>query len=352
MARRIFSTISHTMQVLLDEPLRRFQFSLLILAVLIASGSLGYMVLEQMKFIDALYMTVITVTTVGFGEVKPLSSVGRLYTIVLIVLGVGTAAWAVGSGVEIILGRKLWSSVQLRKLKELLMTLEDHYIVCGYGRIGRQITRDLQVRRIPFVVIDQSTELEEEFLENEILHIIGDATQDESLIKAGILRARGFVSALNSDADNVLAVLTAREMNPDLLIVARAMTESSENKLRRAGANRVVSPYSIGGHRLALALLQPAVHDFLQQIFNLEDLTVDIGQIVIREDSPMAGQTISDSDLRHIWKLTILAIHTADGTFTISPDAQHRLEPGETLIVIGNPTAIYKLESLQSGTTP
>jgi voltage-gated potassium channel len=294
-------------------------------------------------------MTVITVTSVGFQEVKPLGTVGRLYTIGLIALGVGTAAWALSNGAEVVLGRGLWSSVRRHRLSEKIMTLENHYIVCGYGRIGRQIVRDLRNRHIPFVVIDSSPGLEEAFLEEDLPHIIGDATMDNILLKGGIERAQGFVAALNSDADNVLAVVTARGLKPDILIVARAINESSENKLLRAGADRVVSPYSIGGHRLALALLQPSVHDFFQQIFNLDNQTVDIGQVVVRAGSTLAGQTILDSDLRNVWNLTILAIHHPSGEFTISPDAQHRLEPGEALIVIGEPSAIYRLEREQKG---
>jgi voltage-gated potassium channel len=261
---------------------------------------------------------------------------------------VGAAAWAISNGIEIVLDRKLWHTVQRRNLERHLMTLENHYIICGYGRIGRQIVRDLHARAIPYVVIDSQPEVEQEMLDDGIPHIIGDATRDEVLEKGGITRAQGLVAAINSDAGNVLTVLSARGLNPDLLIVARAMNEASERKLIRAGANRVVSPYSIGGHRLALALLQPSVDDFFQQVFNLEDLTADIGQVVVQEGSPLAGQTIGESDLRKIWNLTILAVRHADGNFTTSPEAAHQLQPGETLIVIGNPAAIYQLAAEQN----
>jgi voltage-gated potassium channel len=343
MPLRLTPVLGQRLTALIEDPIRRFQFSLLVLLLLLAGGTMGYMTLERMDFIDALYMTTITVATVGFSEVHPLSHVGKIYTIGLIVLGVGAAAWAISSGIEIVLDRKLWHTVQRRNLERHLMKLENHYIICGYGRIGRQIVRDLQARAIPYVVIDSQADLEQELLDENVAHIMGDATLDEVLQRGGITRAQGLVAAINSDAGNVLTVLSARGLNPDLLIVARAMNEASERKLIRAGANRVVSPYSIGGHRLALALLQPSVDDFFQQVFNLEDLTADIGQVAVHEGSPLAGQTIGDSDLRKIWNLTILAVRHADGSFTTSPDASHRLQPEETLIVIGNPTAIYQL---------
>ena len=325
---------------LLEEPLRKFQISLLLLVALAAGGTFGYILLEDMQIVEALYMTVITITTVGFGEVRQLSSEGRIFTILLIILGVGAGAWAIRNGVEIVLGDTLWHSVRKKKMEKIINNLSGHYIVCGYGRIGRQIARDMYSRNEPFVIIDQNPDRIELIREKEFLYVQGDATQDEVLTDAGIEKAHGLVTALNSDADNVLAVLTARGLNPNLQIVARAGDETVENKLRRAGADRVVSPYVIGGHRLALAILQPTVHEFFNRVFNVEQADVDIDEIPVTPSSSLRGKTIAECDLRRTWGLIVIGIRKTDGTFNISPDARHPISQGETLIVIGPPELI------------
>ncbi len=330
---------------MLGDPMRRVQLSIVFLLLLVLVGMVGYMVLEDMAPVDALYMTVITITTVGFGEVRPLSPASRLFTMVLILLGVSAVTSAVSSAVETVLEQRVWLSVQRRRTKEWLMKANNHTVVAGYGRIGQQIVRDLRNRDVPFVVIDFSGEAEQTFLEEKIHYVLGDATLDEVQLEAGIDRAKAFVSALDTDADNVLAVLTARGLNPDLFIVARATTTSSEVKLRRAGANRVVSPYDIGGHRLSLAVMRPAVHDLLSQIFDVTVTDADIGQIAVAAGASLAGQTLGTCDLRQVHNLTILAIQQPDGSFAINPSPQHTIQAGETLIVIGPPQAIANLES-------
>lgn len=202
------------------------------------------------------------------------------------------------------------------------------------------------------MVVEQSSTREEEFLTEGIPHVIGDATQDETLQGAGIARARGLVAALDSDASNVMSVLTARELNPRLLIVARANADSSESKLRRAGADRVVIPDTIGGHRLALALLRPVVHAFLSEIFSFgADVDVDLGQLTVSPSSPFAGQTIARCDLRRIRNVSILAVRGPEGRFAFNPDAGRVIAPGETLILIGPAEAIYDVEAMYGGDT-
>lgn len=320
---------------------------MLLLLGLVGAGTLGYQVLEGWGWLHSLYMTVITVTTVGFGEVAPLDASGRIFTIFLILFGVGIGAWAVSNAIEVMLGQTLWTSVQRRKMKSSLHGLRDHFVVCGFGRLGTRIVRDLTDRGESFVVVDWSAEQEERFLEESIPHLVGDATQDEVLLEAGVERARGLVAALDSDASNVLTVLTARELNPKLLIVARANTEGAESKLRRAGADRVVTPDSIGGHRLALAMLRPTVHDLFNQIFSFgPGGEVDVGQITIPRGSPFAGQTVAGCDLRRVRNINILAIRGADGRFTLNPEAQRVIEPGEVLVVIGPAEAVYEMEAM------
>ncbi|MEO5928729.1 MAG: potassium channel family protein, partial [Candidatus Kapaibacterium sp.] len=219
---RAFPTIGRFVGRHLSEPLRRFQIALMLLLLLVVTGTTGFRVIEGMGFVDSLYMTLITITTVGFGEVHPLSQEGRIFTMVLIVMGVGTAAWALGTGIEVVLGENLWQSVQRRRLMKDTMNLSNHYIVCGYGRMGRQIVNDLKNRGEDFVVIELSGQTEERLLEKGYPYVIGDAEDNNVLIRAGIERARGLVTALDTDAANVLTVLSARELRADLLIVARA----------------------------------------------------------------------------------------------------------------------------------
>jgi voltage-gated potassium channel len=318
-----------------------------VLFLIVALGTVGYIVLEGYSLLDALYMTIITIATVGYREVQELSPSGKLFTIILIILGVGAGAWAVTRAVEVTLGAPFWSSVQRRRMNDQIARMSGHYVVCGYGRLGSRVGQDLQARGERFVVIDVAVEPADRLLGQQIMHIVGDATEDDVLLQAGVDRARGLVSALDSDANNVLTVLTARELNSRLLIVARANTESSERKLLRAGANRVVTPDSIGGHRLAIALLRPSVHDFLNRIFSFrQDLEMDVGQVTLSPDSPLAGQTIATCDLRRMRSVSILAIEKTDGEFVLNPGAERRIEPSETLILIGPAQAIYELEAM------
>lgn len=331
----------------LEDPLRQFQLSVGVLILLVVVGTVGYHFIERMRWINSLYMTIITVATVGFGEIEPLTTTGRVFTMGLIVLGVGVGAWAASNLVEVALGQTLWTSVQRRKMKTSLSDLKDHYVVCGHGRLGTRIVRDLAARGETFVVVDHDPAQEEALLASQTPHLIGDATEDDVLRRVRVDRARGLVSALDSDANNVLTVLTARELNARLLIVSRANSEQSESKLRRAGADRVVTPDDIGGHRLALALLRPAVHDLFNEIFSFSvNIAVDVGQIVIPPGSPFAGQTVAGCDLRRMRNVSILAIRGPEGDFALNPDAQRVIRAGETMIVIGPAEAIYELEAL------
>jgi len=346
MIERNLAILNRRLGNLLADPVRGLEFSLLMLLLLLVGGTVGYILIEQMSVNDAFYMTVITITTVGFGEVHPLSPFGRFFTSFLIISGVATATAGVSNIAGIILGSHLWLSLRERRMEEAIEKLDKHFIVCGYGRMGQQIVRDLMRRKQAFVVIEQNEAMRDELLEDNLLHIIGDGTQDEALFDAGITRAIGLVAALNSDSDNVMTVLSAREINPNLFIVARAADASTESKLRRAGANRVVSPYVIGGHRMALAMLRPAVHDFMNKIFHVGDnYDMDIGQVSISDKSPLAGRTIAQTNLRQARNVNILAVQKADGELIINPNIQHVIEPGEVLIVIGPPDAIYQAEA-------
>jgi voltage-gated potassium channel len=290
-------------------------------------------------------MTVITIATVGFGEVKALSPEGRVFTIVLIYLGVALATGAISNAISLAMGPLLWGTLRQRRMRQMIDQLNNHYIVCGYGRMGRQIIRDLQIRDEPFVLVDSNEDIQEALMEEKIPFIFGDATDDDTLYAAGIDRAKGLVAALSSDAGNIMTVLTARELNPRLFIVARVVRAESESKLRRAGANRVVNPYQIGGHRIALSLLRPAVHDFLDHIFHFgTGREIDIGQIHVKPSSEFDGKTIAASNLRTKHTVNVLAIKEPNGRIRITPNPDMVIQPHSELIVIGPPNAIYQLE--------
>lgn len=330
---------------LLQDPIRRLQVSLLVLLLLNLVGTVFYVLIEGWSWVDAFYMTVITIATVGFGEVQTLSPIGRIFTVVLIYMGIGTATTALTNAAAIALGPLLWGTLQERRMRRMIEELKQHYIVCGYGRMGRQIITDLKARNEAFVLLDADPNLAEHLLDKDIPFIIGDATNDDTLYAAGIARARGLVAALNSDAANLMTVLTARELNPRIFIVARVVQVETENKLRRAGANRVVNPYQIGGHRMSLSLLRPAVHDFLDHIFHFgSERNIDIGQIHVKPASRFEGKTIASTALRDQYNVSILAIKEPTGKLEITPNPNTLLRAHSQLIVIGPPDQIYQLE--------
>lgn len=346
MLERLIAAVNRRLQAMLADPVRGLVASLGALAVLMAVGTFGYMLLEQMEIIEALYMTVITISTVGFGEVRPLSPPGRIFTSVLILLGLALATSALSNAASIMVGPRLWFSIKERRMNDTVETISDHYIVCGYGRMGEQIVTDLLARKEPFVVVDSNPDIHNMLVMQDVLHVIGDATIDETLREAGVERAVGLVSALDTDPDNLMTVLSAREINPKLFIVARSTSPSTDRKLRRAGADRVVSPYQIGGHRMALALLRPAVHDLMSRIFNVTDsskVDMDLGQVRISDDSHLAGRSIADTNLRRTHNVSIIAVQSVDGELIINPNIDHVLHVGDVLVVIGPPEAIQRM---------
>jgi voltage-gated potassium channel len=348
MARHIVLDLERYAREVVANPLRRLYLALSALLLLILVGTVGYVMLLGVTVVDAVYQTVITIATVGFSEVAPFTPLARVFTIFLILSGVGITAWAATAAVEVMLGQYFWANVRRRKMEETLLSIRDHFIIGGYGRMGRQIVRDLRARGERFVVIDRNGPGLEELVEQNIPFVAGDATQDEVLLNAGIERARGFVAAIGDDADNVVAVLTARGLNPTIQIVARGTTEVTESKLRRAGADRVVSPYAIGGHRLALAMLQPAVDDFMNRLFNLDQFDVDVGEVPVQAGSAFDGRTLAECDFRRRWGLTVIAIRSTSGEFAFSPDSEHRVAPSEVLIVIGSPKAILAIQDARA----
>ena len=345
-SRKWLRSLGRPAQIQVDAILQ-FQLSILLLFGLFCVGILGYILIEEMTVIDAAYMTVITLTTVGFGEVQPLSANGRFFTILLILLGVSTTAYAIRKAAEVLLGQSLWISLEERDMTRLLDKIKDHYIVCGYGRMGREIVNEFQRHGERFVIIDQRDSLRTTLLEKQIPHVIGDATLDEVLIKAGIERARGILAVVGSDADNVLIVLSAKGLNRQVQVVARATNEEMEGKLRRAGADSVTSPYVIGGQRMAFALVRPAVYKFLNNVVYSEELDSEMGQLTIREGSPLVNKSLRESALRNEWGAIAVAILRYNGQILISPDPNLKLTVGDTLILVASTENIRRLEEGQ-----
>lgn len=332
---------------MLSDPVRGLQISLLMILLLIVFGAVGYMVIEGMTPVDAFYMTIITVTTVGFGEVTPLSVPGRAFTSLLILTGIVTATNALGNMASILLGQHLWQSLRERRMNTQLEALHGHYIICGYGRMGDQVARELGQRGQEYVVVDRNSDVHHHFLESGTLHVIGDATDDNVLISAGIQRAAGLVASLDNDPDNMMAVLTARGLNPGLHIVTRATSLEAESKLHRAGADHVISPWQTGGHRMAMALLKPVVHEFMDVLLEPDfGIGWELGQIAIEQDSQLAGHSVAEAGLYQTSAVTVLGIRHADGEITLIPSPQRVLRSGETLICIGPPESIRKVESV------
>jgi voltage-gated potassium channel len=322
---------------------------LFILLVILLIGSVGYMVIEKWEFLDALYMTVITITTVGFGEVRQVTRLGRIFTIFIIFFGIGIIAYILGMVAQAMVDLQVRSIIGRRKLGLKIRSIKNHYIICGYGRIGKTITRELKANEMPMVVIDNDPE-EKQTLENEQTpYIIDDATSEEVLLEAGVERARGLVSVVASDADNLFITITARGLKPDLFILARADEEHTEKKLLRAGANKVVMPYLIGGQKMAQTLIRPAVTDFIEVTFGDKDIGLKMEELIVSEKSRLNGATLIDSGIRQDMDVIIVAIRTREGEMRFNPSSKTRIEAGDTLISLGKSDDLDQLESILSG---
>jgi voltage-gated potassium channel len=329
---------------------RRIESALLALGVITVAGVLGYMVFEGWSFTDALYMTVITLTTVGYKEVRALDTTGQLWTMVLLVTGVGTLFYAAVSSVELVVEGTIRGYFGRRRMQTDISKLDGHYILCGHGRVGRQVAAEFARDDVPFVVVDQDPETIEECVAKGYLALLGEASDDEVLEAAGVRRAKGLVAAVDSDAGNVFVVLSARKLNPRLNIVARASSDESAAKLEIAGADRALSPYAVGGRRLASLATQPLIVDFLDVVTRGErGLEFRLEEFGVPEDSLIAGHTIGELRIAERTGAMILATRSPEGTFDTTPSASDRVRAGDTLVVLGTREQISRLEKLMKG---
>ena len=328
------------------RPFRGFGAALALLSAALVYGTAGYAIVEHFGFLDALFMTVITVTTVGYEEVHPLDAAGQVFTITLIVLGVVTFLYTFGVIVEQLSSGRWQSYRRYRRMDAELGALRDHIIVCGYGRTGAQVVRDLEQARHQYVVIEFNPAPLEAVQRDERLCVVGDAANDEVLHRAGIDRARALVSAVDSDERNVYIVLTARSLQPDLYIVARSSYPDSIPKLHRAGANRVVSPYITSGRRMAALALQPAVVDVVDMVLGGEGSAMAIEELVV----PGAGVATTAAELRRSGAV-LLAVRSTDGGLSVGPDDDSRLSGGDLIVAMGTPPQLEALAgALRPGT--
>lgn len=324
----------------------KLKLSFFLLLATIGFGTVGYVIFEDMPSFEAFYMTLITISTVGFSEIKPLSDIGRGITIVIIILGISLLTYTLGQFARIFVEGELRKVLGRRKLEKQIAALTNHYIICGYGRIGSIIVRELNTANIPLVVIEQDLESIAVLEASNILYLKMDATSDEALIAAGLERANGLVTAVSSDAENVFIALSAKGLRPDIFILARASHVKNENKLLRAGASRVVCPYHMGGLRMAEILHKPTVVDFLEQTMMNDELGLKMEEAIIPENSPINGKTVVSSSLRQDFGVIIVAIKRKSGEMVFNPGPNETFNAGDVIVVIGKKAEMRRMSAV------
>ncbi len=317
--------------------MRNLLLPLFLISTLILVSTWGYMLIEDMAFFEALYMTVITISTVGFGEVKPLSTLGRLWTILVIFFGWGILSVAITRVFGTVMERQIERMFARRRIR--MKGLKGHYIVCGFGRMGRKAAEILADSGIPFVVIDQNRKRVEDAIAEGYLAVEGDATEEETLIKAGIERAKGLASLLDSDHANLYVVLNAKSLNPNIFVVSSALTEKGGNLIKKAGADRVILPFEWAGLRVARYLVKPTISEFLD-VYEMR-----IEEILLGENSPFVGKSLKDLQMTRRYGIYVIAI-IRDGRVVIPPDPDEPLKSGDVLLVIGKTENLKTVEGL------
>ncbi len=326
----------------------RIRYALAALTVAILIGTIGFTLIEQWTVGESLYVTVQTLTTVGYGDLPPHSSMGRAWAVFVMLIGAGGVALAVSTIVQSVVQSELVATFGQHRLTRKMSKMRDHYIICGSGRVGSHLIRDLAGSNQSFVVIENDPQRAAEFTQRGITVLVGDATLEESLREVGVERARGLAACLPNDADNVYVVLTARDLNPNLRIVARAAEEQAEAKLLRAGANHVVAPTIIGGHRIAVALTKPAVSEFMDSI-TANELGLGFEQVEVEAASDLVGQELRATPIRSELDVVIISIRRQDGQIIFNPAADCKVLSGDILIAIGQMDSLVKLNQMARG---
>jgi len=322
--------------------------AIILLITVIAGGTLGYTRIEGWTVWDAFYMTVITVTTVGYKEVHGLSRAGQLFTVVLLLGGVGTALYTFTFLATAIVEGGLPKRLQRRRLAHMLDSIRDHFVVCGYGRIGAIVADQFRRQGVRFVIVERDTARARVALNLGLLVVEADGTHEDVLKQAGVDRARGLIAAVGTDAENVYTVLGARVLNPELFIVARAESQDSVQKMMRAGADRVISPYQIGAMQMAQTAIRPAVVDFVELATSSENLDLSMEEIVIDGRSPLAGRSVLEGNIRQRFGVIVVGIQRHDKRMEFNPEPDTVINGGDKLVVLGRPESLRGLEKESS----
>jgi voltage-gated potassium channel len=313
---------------------------------IIGIGTLGYHYFEHMPLFEAFYMTIITISTVGFSEIVPLTHVGRIITVFIIILGISVGTYTIGIIVKWFVEGELQQVFWRLKVKKQIAELKNHYIICGFGRIGRTICGELEADGIDFVIIEQDVSEIEETDREKYLFLEMDATTEEALQTAGIMEARGLVTAVNSDANNVFITLTAKGLRPDIFVLARASEERNEEKLIKAGATRVISPYLIGARRMAQVLRRPTVVDFIDVAMMGNHLGLVMEEATLTRRSPFIGQSLIDSNLRRDYGAIIVAIKKKSGEMVYNPMPSEVFEEDDVIVLIGKKDDLKRMNDV------
>jgi voltage-gated potassium channel len=312
-----------------------------LLLLLLVSGGFAYQWVEGWPWIDGFYMTFITLTTIGFTEVHTLSNAGRLVTVIIGVIGIGIATFVIARFAQLLL---VSDRLQRRHMQEQIDRLSDHYIICGYGRVGHRLAEDLFRANRPFVVIERQEDVIEGEMIEGMLYLVGDAEDDDTLQRAGLDRAEGVIIALPDDSLNVFVTLTVRELNPDIYILARTVDHENRRKLLHAGADKVIAPSEVGADRMAQVILRPNVDEFMERVLHTGALSLQIEEVRVKSGAPLDGETLAGSTFRQRFDAVVIGIIDSDtGEMTFHPGPSDRIEAGDILIVIGDSEMIRRL---------
>jgi voltage-gated potassium channel len=330
---------------------RRLAYIAASLGLAVITGTVGFMWVENYPLFDAFYMTLITISTVGYHEIRPLSHAGRIFNSFLIIFGVTSMFFAIGAMTQSIIELELGEYFGKRRAKRMIDKLEKHFIICGFGRVGRNAAHELKRAGVPFVIVDKNPERVEKAMMAAMLAVAADSTRDDTLRSVGVERARGLVSALATDADNLFVILSAKNLNPNLYVATRAGEEEAEDKLRRAGADAVFAPYTTAGYRLAQAVLRPHVFQFFDVATKSMGLDVIIEQVRVPESSEYVSRSLEQTNIRRDLGVIVLAIRKGDGRMVFNPPAETVISGSDHLIVMGEPKNLRTLENAMSAVT-
>lgn len=328
--------------------MRRLKVSTAAFFTIMVVGILGFMVFENLSLLDAVYMTVVTMATVGFGDIVPITPAGKLFTIVLIITGFSTAYYTLTLAVSMTVEGHLKNAFGRRGMQRRIAILKNHIIVCGAGKVGSNVVHRLMHEAEPFVVIEKDAALCQRLIDQKVLAINGDATLDEIMQEAGITKARGIITALSHDADNVYVTLSAKSLNPAISVVARADRPEAEDKLRRAGADTVIFPSVMGGRQMVSAMTKPVIMDFVESVFYNQELHMDIAEISISACSLLVGKSFAESDIKQKFDSIVVAIKRGDQLIT-NPKASEVMADGDIMIVLGQRGPLNEINQLASG---